>query len=63
MKKFEVCVVIKQYHYFEVEADNEAEAREEADYRIGCNYVANREPDDYDTEIFVEREIEKGVLA
>lgn len=63
MKRYEVCVVTKQYHYFEVEAENEAEAREEADYKLDCGYVGDREPDDHDTEIFIEREIEKGVSA
>lgn len=63
MKRYEVCLVTKQYHYFEVESENETEAREKAEYWVDCGYLNDKEPDDYDTEIFVEREIEKGVLA
>jgi len=55
MKRYEICVVSKEYRYVEVQADNEDDARDKAWGLI--ENVLNRKPADYDTELYVEGEV------
>jgi hypothetical protein len=55
MKKYEICVVSKEYRYVEVEAEDEFDAKDKAWDQI--ENVLNRKPEDYDTELYVEGEV------
>jgi hypothetical protein len=55
MKRYEICVVSKEYRYVEVEADDEEDARVKAWEQVES--VLNRKPADYDTELYVEGEV------
>ena len=55
MKLYEICVVSKEYRYFEVEAEDEEDARVKAWDQIES--AINRKPADYDTELYVEGEV------
>ena len=54
--KYEICIVSKEYRWIEVEASDESEASDAAWGQIES--VLNRKPEDYDTELFIERKTE-----
>jgi hypothetical protein len=57
MKRYEICVVSKEYRYVEVEADDEEDARDKAWNQIES--VLNRKPADYDMELYVQGEVKR----
>jgi hypothetical protein len=56
MKTYEICVVSKEYRYLEVQAENEDDAKDKAWGLI--ENVLNHKPADYDTELYVEGEVQ-----
>ena len=56
MKRYEICFVSKEYRYEEIEAEDEAEAREKAWDMVAAGYTCNVKAVDYDTEVFIEGE-------
>ena len=59
MKKFEVCIVSKEYRWIEVEANDEAEATDKAWDKVACGYTGDVKPEDTDTDIYVEGEVQE----
>jgi hypothetical protein len=56
MKKFEICIVSKEYRWVVVYAEDEVTAQDQVWVMIGNGYVGDTKPEDYDTELFVEGE-------
>jgi len=54
LKKYEICVVSKEYRWLEVEAETEEDAREKAWDKIVCGFTGDTKPEDTETEIYVE---------
>ena len=63
MPKYEICVVSKEYRWVEVEAKDHSEAVEKTWDLIANGYVGDRKPDDCETDIYVEQEIEENENA
>jgi hypothetical protein len=59
MNRYEICIVSKEYRYITVEAEDEVGARDKAWDKVACGYTCDVKAEDYDTEIFVEREIKE----
>jgi len=59
MKTYELCVVSKEYRYMEVEAESEQDAIDLAWVRIGNGFVTDTEAVDFDTDVYLEREVKK----
>jgi hypothetical protein len=57
MKKYEICVVSKEYRYVEVEAEDEIQAREKVWQDLLDADFFDTKPQGYDTEVFTECEI------
>ena len=60
MKRFEVCILYKEYRWIEVEAEDQEQAKEEAWDKVACGFTGDVRADDEDTEVYVEREIPEG---
>lgn len=60
MKKFEVCILSKEYRWIEVEAEDAEAAREMAWDKVTCGYTGDVKAEDCDTEVYIEREINEG---
>lgn len=54
MKKIEICVVRKEYRYITVEAQTEEDAKEKVWDRIDCGFIGDTQPEDTDTDLYVE---------
>ena len=54
LKKYEICVVSKEYRWLEVEAETEVDAREKAWDKVACGFTGDTKPEDTETEIYVE---------
>ena len=61
MKKFEVCIVSKEYRWIEVEAEDDTDAWEKTWDKISDGIVGDIKPDDWDTEVYVENEVSDEV--
>ena len=59
MKKFEVCIVSKEYRYVEIEAEDDIRAIELAWDKVACGYTGDVKSDDSETEVYLEGELEK----
>jgi hypothetical protein len=59
MKKFEVCIVSKEYRWVEVEADDEAAAKDRAWDLISDGYVGDTPAQDSESDIYVEGEVKE----
>ena len=57
MKRYEICVVSKEYRYVEVEAEDESEAKDKVWDKVACGLTTDTKAQDYDTELYVEREV------
>lgn len=55
MKKYEVCVVSKEYRWVTVDADDDIAAKDAV--WAGIENILNRKPEDYDTDVYIEAEI------
>lgn len=62
MKKYEICIVSKEYRYVEIEAETENDALDAAWDKIACGYAGDVKADDTDTEVYLEGEITDEVL-
>ena len=51
-KKYEICVVSKEYRYVDILADSEEEAKDQVWDQIET--ILNQKPQDYDTDLYVE---------
>jgi hypothetical protein len=60
MKRFEVCVLYKEYRWLEIEAEDEEQAKEAVWDRVACGFTGDVKADDVDTEIYIERELAEG---
>jgi hypothetical protein len=56
MKKFEICIVSKEYRWLEIEAETPEDARDKAWGQL--DNALNCKPEDYDTELFIEGQFE-----
>ena len=54
MKKYEICVVSKEYRYVTVEAETEEEAKDMVWDKIVCGFTGDTKPEDTDTDLYVE---------
>jgi len=59
MPKYQICLLSKEYRYIEIEADNEDKAKDKAWDKVACGYTCDTKAEDYDTEVFVEHEIQE----
>lgn len=63
MKKYEICVVSKEYRYLVVEAEDDIEARDKAWDKVAGGFTCDTKAQDYDTELYVEGTVNEGVAA
>ena len=54
MKKYELCVVSKEYRYLVVEAENENDAIDKAWDKVASGFTCDIKAQDYDTEVYLE---------
>ena len=57
MKKYEVCIIHKEYRWVDIEAESEAQAKTKAWEMVSDGYVGDTSAQDADCEIRVEDEI------
>jgi hypothetical protein len=57
MKTYELCIVSKEYRWVYVEAESESEAIDKAWDKVACGYTGDVKAEDYDTEVFLEGEV------
>lgn len=57
MKRFEVCILHKEYRWVEIEAEDELQAHDLAWDKVACGYTGDVKPEDTDTEIYIEGEV------
>jgi hypothetical protein len=58
MKKFEVCIVSKEYRWVEIEAEDDVQAIELAWDKVACGFTGDVKANDYDTEVYLEGEVD-----
>jgi hypothetical protein len=58
MKTYELCIVSKEYRWVHIEAESEREAIDKAWDKVACGYTGDVKAEDYDTEIFLEGEVD-----
>lgn len=61
MKKYEICVVSKEYRYLVVEAEDDIEARDKAWDKVAAGFTCDTKAQDYDTDLYVEGIVEEEV--
>ena len=59
MPKYEICVVSKEYRYITIEADNQEDAKDKVWDKIACGFTGDTKPEDTDTELYLERELDE----
>jgi len=58
MKTYELCIVSTEYRWVHIEAESEREAIDKAWDKVACGYTGDVKAEDYDTEIFLEGEVD-----
>ena len=59
MKKFEVCIVNKEYWWVEVEAEDEVAAKDRAWGLIDDGYTGDNPAQDSEVDVYVEGEVKE----
>lgn len=54
MPNFEVCIVVKEYRWLDIEAENEAKAKDKAYALLDADYFENNPAQDSDIEIYAD---------
>jgi len=63
MPKYEICIVSKEYRWVEIEAKDHSDAKEKTWDLIIAGYVGDTSPEDTETDLYVEQEIEENENA
>lgn len=54
LKKYEICIVSKEYRWVEIEAENEEDAKDKAWDKVACGFTGDTKPEDTETDLYVE---------
>lgn len=54
MPNFEVCIVVKEYRWLDIEAESEAKAKDKAYALLDADYFENNPAQDSDIEIYAD---------